>query len=73
MAHIWARDEREPAAQNAGRLHRTPAGTEVVGDWLRGLEADVRSVIGQDLMRIQYRWPVGMPLCRPMGDGPWEV
>ncbi len=54
-------------------FYRTPAGTEVVRDWLRGLETDVRNVIGQDLMRVQYRWPVGMPLCRPMGDGLWEV
>ena len=21
----------------------------------------------------QWRWPVGMPLCRPMGKGLWEV
>ena len=32
-----------------------------------------RNAIGQDLMRVQYRWPVGMPLCRAMGDGLWEV
>jgi phage-related protein len=24
-------------------------------------------------MRVQWRWPVGMPLCRPMGRGLWEV
>jgi len=24
-------------------------------------------------MRIQFRWPVGMPLCRSMGDGLWEI
>ena len=30
-------------------------------------------MIGQDLMRVQYRWPIGMPLCRAMGDGLWEV
>ncbi len=24
-------------------------------------------------MRVQFRWPVGMPLCRPLGDGLWEV
>ena len=54
-------------------FYRTPAGTEVVRDWLRAREADVRTIIGQDLMRAQYRWPVGMPLCRPMGDGLWEV
>jgi phage-related protein len=54
-------------------FYRTRAGTRVVLDWLRGLEAGDRNVIGQDLMRVQYRWPVGMPLCRPMGDGLWEV
>ena len=24
-------------------------------------------------MRVQWRWPVGMPLCRAMGQGLWEV
>jgi len=35
-------------------------------------EAD-RRAIGTDLLRAQWRWPVGMPLCRPMGKGLWEV
>ena len=25
--------------------------------------------IGTDLLRARWRWPVGMPLCRPMGHG----
>jgi phage-related protein/predicted XRE-type DNA-binding protein len=54
-------------------FYRTPAGAEVVLDWLRGLETADRNAIGQDLMRVQFRWPVGMPLCRPLGDGLWEV
>jgi hypothetical protein len=49
-------------------FYRTPAGTEVVRDWLRGRDEGDRNAIGQDLMRVQYRWPVGMLLCRPMGD-----
>jgi phage-related protein len=39
----------------------------------RGLDEADRNAIGQDLMRVQYRWPVGMPLCRALGDGLWEV
>ena len=35
-------------------------------------EAD-RRVIGTDLLPAQWRWPIGMPLCRPMGGGLWEV
>ena len=54
-------------------FYRTPAGTEVVRIWLRGLGESDRNIIGQDLMRVQYRWPVGMPLCRALRDGLWEV
>jgi phage-related protein len=54
-------------------FYRTQAGSEVVRDWLRSLDDGDRSAIGQDLMRVQYRWPVGMPLCRAMGNGLWEV
>ena len=54
-------------------FYRTPAGDEVVRDWLRDLKAEDRKIIGQDLMRLQFRWPVGMPLCRPSSDGLWEA
>src|SRR3984885_8149149 len=54
-------------------FYRTRSGIEVVRNWLRDLDEADRQVIGQDLMRVQYRWPVGMPLCRPLGDGLWEV
>jgi phage-related protein len=32
-----------------------------------------RQAIGRNLLRAQWRWPVGMPLCRPMGKGLWDV
>ena len=54
-------------------FYRTAAGVEVVRDWLRQLDEADRNIIGQDLMRVQFRWPVGMPLCRPLGAGLWEV
>jgi phage-related protein len=44
-----------------------------VRDWLRSLDDADRQAVGLDLMRVQYRWPVGMPLCRALGDGLWEV
>jgi len=40
---------------------------------LKGLDEAERRPIGTDLLRAQWRWPVGMPLCRPMGKGLWEV
>jgi hypothetical protein len=32
-----------------------------------------RQIIGKDLLPAQWRWPLGMPLCRPLGNGLWEV
>lgn len=52
---------------------RTGAGAEPVREWLKGLLEEERRAIGQDLLRAQWRWPVGMPLCRPLGKGLWEV
>ena len=54
-------------------FYRTRGGAELVRDWLRSLDERDRNAIGLDLMRVQFRWPVGMPLCRAMGDGLWEV
>ena len=52
---------------------RTAAGSEPVRDWLKTLPEADRQSIGKDLLRAQWRWPVGMPLCRPMGTGLWEI
>ena len=52
---------------------RNDTGVEPVREWLKGLDEAERHTIGKDLLRAQWRWPVGMPLCRPMGKGLWEV
>jgi phage-related protein len=54
-------------------FYRTMTGVEPVRDWLRGLPDDDRCEIGFDLATVQVGWPVGMPLCRPLGGGIWEV
>jgi len=63
----------EPPRKLPVVFYQTPTGAELVLDWLRGLEPGDRNIVGQDLMRVQFRWPVGMPLCRPLGGGLWEV
>ena len=55
------------------QFYRNSGGNEPVRDWLKALDEPDRYAIGQDLMRAQWRWPVGMPLCRPMGQGLWEI
>jgi phage-related protein len=54
-------------------FYRSAAGNEPVRDWLLGLEIANRRAVGLDLQRVQYRWPIGMPLVRPLGDGLFEV
>lgn len=54
-------------------FYRTANGNEPVRDWLIDLDDAGRRAVGQDLMRVQFRWPVGMPLVRPMGKGLHEV
>ena len=52
---------------------RTGLGVEPVRDWLKALPEVERREIGKDLMRAQWRWPVGMPLCKPLSDGLCEI
>jgi phage-related protein len=52
---------------------RNDAGGEPVREWLKEMGEAERRAIGTDLLRAQWRWPIGMPLCRPMGKGLWEV
>ena len=54
-------------------FYRTAQGNEVVLDWLRSLEPEDRRIIGFDLKDVEFGWPVGMPLCRSLGNGLWEV
>lgn len=52
---------------------RSKNGSEPVKQWLQELPREDRQRIGQDLRLVEMGWPIGMPLCRPLGDGLWEV
>lgn len=54
-------------------FYRQEPGNEPAREWLLKLQEAERQAIGRDLMRAQWRWPVGMPLCRPLGSGMWEI
>ena len=54
-------------------FYRGASGAEPVRSWLSRLPEDNRRAVGMDLQRVQYRWPVGMPLVRAMGAGLFEV
>jgi phage-related protein len=52
---------------------RTERGNEPVREWLLSLEKQERKIIGDDVLKVQYCWPIGKPLVGSLGDGLWEV
>jgi phage-related protein len=54
-------------------FYRTKVGNEPVREWLMEMTAADKKVIGSHLQTVEYGWPVGMPVCRPMGNGLFEV
>jgi len=60
--------KRLPAA-----FYELPSGRVPVRDWLKALDRDDRKVIGEDIKDVEFSWPIGMPLCRALGRGLWEV
>lgn len=60
--------KRLPAA-----FYQLPSGREPVREWLKSLGGEDRKLIGEDIKDVEFSWPIGMPLCRSLGDGLWEV
>ena len=54
-------------------FYRGENGREPVRDWLKSLGRPDTLVIGEDIKLVQTGWPMGLPLCRPLGEGLYEV
>ena len=54
-------------------FYRTEAGSEPLRSWLKAMDPKDRRLVGEDIKTVEFGWPVGMPICRPMGDGLYEV
>lgn len=52
---------------------RTENGNEPVREWLYSLSKEDRKIIGNDILKVQYSWPIGKPLVDNLGHGLWEV
>ena len=53
-------------------FYRTATGNEPVREWLRELDVEDRRIIGTDIRTVEFGWPIGMPVCSPMGNGLFE-
>lgn len=54
-------------------FYRTIGGAVPVRDWLKELSDEDRYIIGGDIAKAEFGWPIGMPTCRSLGSGLWEV
>jgi hypothetical protein len=54
-------------------FYQSGSGAEPVRDWLKGLDDEDKQTIGEDIATVEFSWPVGMPTCRSLGGGLWEV
>ena len=63
----------EPTKKLPARFYRTTQGNEPVREWLKGLTPAERQVIGKDMQKVEFGWPLGLPVCRSLGNGLWEV
>jgi len=52
---------------------RSATHREPVREWLNELSREDKRTIGRDIAKVQYGWPMGLPLCRPLSGGLWEV
>jgi phage-related protein len=62
----------KPPKKVHARFYQAPSGREPARDWLKNLDDADRRIIGEDIATLEYGWPIGMPVCRPMGDGLFE-
>lgn len=54
-------------------FYQTPAGNKVVLEFIRSLSPEDRKVVWEDLRTVQIGFPMGLPLCRPLGEGLHEI
>lgn len=54
-------------------FYTTAGGKEPVREWLRKLDDEDRRIVGQDIALAEFGWPVGMPVCRQLGNSLYEI
>ena len=54
-------------------FYQSESGKQPVRDWLMKLDVADRKKIGTDIKTVEFGWPIGMPTCRAMGKGLYEV
>ena len=54
-------------------FYESALGSQPVREWTLGLSLEDRKLVGRDIQKVEFGWPLGMPYCRSLGEGLWEV
>ena len=54
-------------------FYESAFGSRPVREWILGLALEDRKLVGRDIQKVEFGWPLGMPYCRSLGNGLWEV
>jgi phage-related protein len=55
------------------RFYKTAGGIEPAREFVKELSLEDKRTIGADIATVEFGWPVGMPTCRSLSHGLWEV
>lgn len=54
-------------------FYRAANGAAPARDWLLGMFSEDRRTIGYDIATAEFGWPIGMPICRAIGQELYEI
>ena len=54
-------------------FYESASGNQPVRDWILALSVEDRKLVGRDIQKVEFGWPLGMPYCRSLSNGLWEV
>ena len=55
------------------KFYWSETGKEPVKEWLLELSKEDKKIVGVDVKTVEFGWPIGMPVCKPLGNGLYEV
>jgi len=62
-----------PKKKIVAEFYRTLRGNEPLREWLLKLNREDRRIVGKDIQKVEFGWPIGMPYSKPLGHGLYEV
>lgn len=70
MAHL---DLMDRSKKLHAFFYESASGRKPVREWILALDLEDRKLVGRDIQKVEFGWPLGMPYCRSLGNGLWEV